>query len=682
MSYGAPEEKKAKLDLDMNKKKSVEPPKDDRNVAPVTKTETESAEMVEARQRAEIEKVFEIARAQAAAKALEPKSKAGLKTKSQIEKRKTDKEAFKAQQKKKEKQVPSKPIVDSSNVQPQSNKENENKKAMPTVPPAPPSKEKLCHDLERKNIPVNLKEIFAGDDEKNSILESLPSSLAVRRVKSSQTKVLLEAKQSLAEKQTQSATVKKPAQFEKESNDVQWAEAKRKAAMLGDIKKKEEFLKSRVADLRRKLQDQKKMKDPKENCNNTPIVLPDEIIATKVPKEKKKAQDDFKTMQKSETCVDPFEEAAKKAAKLEEIKQREQTLIQRLAMLTEKLNKKKRLAAAVEKSPEICIKEEVAEVKPDSLGGRDGLLGGQDSQEVDHVVEASNPKLTTVEEKMARLQLLKKLKEEKRKKALVEKRVMKEKKVMEEKKALEEEKRAIENKKTMEEKKASDEKKALEEKKSLEEKRALMEKKAMEEKKALEEEKAKEEKAKEEKKALEEEKRAIEEKRVVEEKRASEGKKSIEEKEKMALEEKKAFDEKKKALEEKKVMKETEKDINKAGEKIVSEEKIKREAERRLRNIQAKEAALQFKRDLDAKREIEKARLKEEEEEIKRKEINAAEMLDHMRWASFPIPSNFSASKSFLGSNFGLIDNLSYQDGRWRWLPRRRRSRGRRSGGT
>ena len=46
MSYGAPEEKKAKLDLDMNKKKSVEPPKDDRNVAPVTKTETESAEMV------------------------------------------------------------------------------------------------------------------------------------------------------------------------------------------------------------------------------------------------------------------------------------------------------------------------------------------------------------------------------------------------------------------------------------------------------------------------------------------------------------------------------------------------------------------------------------------------------------------------------------------------------------
>ena len=163
-------------------------------------------------------------------------------------------------------------------------------------------------------------------------------------------------------------------------------------------------------------------------------------------------------MQKSETCVDPFEEAAKKAAKLEEIKQREQTLIQRLAMLTEKLNKKKRLASAVEKSPEIfereiCIREEVAEVKPDSLGGRDGLLGGQDSQEVDHVVEASNPKLTTVEEKMARLQLLKKLKEEKRRKALVEKRVMKEKKaleekkVLEEKKALEEEKRAIENKK-------------------------------------------------------------------------------------------------------------------------------------------------------------------------------------------------------------------------------------------
>ena len=111
MSYGAPEEKKAKLDLDMNKKKSVEPPKDDRNVAPVTKTDTESAEMVEARQRAEIEKVFEIARAQAAAKALEPKNKAGLKAKSQIEKRKTDKEAFKAQQKKKQKQVPSKPII-------------------------------------------------------------------------------------------------------------------------------------------------------------------------------------------------------------------------------------------------------------------------------------------------------------------------------------------------------------------------------------------------------------------------------------------------------------------------------------------------------------------------------------------------------------------------------------------
>ena len=163
-------------------------------------------------------------------------------------------------------------------------------------------------------------------------------------------------------------------------------------------------------------------------------------------------------------------------------------------------------------------------------------------------------------------------------------------------------------------------------------------------------------------------------------------------KEKKVLEEKDVFEEmktlgEKKALEGKKVieemeLRETEKEFNTVGEKLVSEEKIKREAERRLRNIQAKEAALQFKRDLDAKREIEKARLKEEEEEIKRKEINAAEMLDHMRWASFPIPSYFNASKSFLGSNFGLIDNLFYQDGRWRWPPRRRRSRGRRSGGT
>ena len=95
----------------MNKTKSAEPSKDDRNVAQVTKKETESAEMAEARQRAEIEKVFESARAEAAAMALEPKSKVGLKTKSQIEKRKTDEEAFKAQQKKKQKQVPSKPII-------------------------------------------------------------------------------------------------------------------------------------------------------------------------------------------------------------------------------------------------------------------------------------------------------------------------------------------------------------------------------------------------------------------------------------------------------------------------------------------------------------------------------------------------------------------------------------------
>ena len=42
----------------MNKKKSAEPSKDDRNVAQVTKKETKSAEMVEARQRAEIEQVF------------------------------------------------------------------------------------------------------------------------------------------------------------------------------------------------------------------------------------------------------------------------------------------------------------------------------------------------------------------------------------------------------------------------------------------------------------------------------------------------------------------------------------------------------------------------------------------------------------------------------------------------
>ena len=114
------------------------------------------------------------------------------------------------------------------------------------------------------------------------------------------------------------------------------------------------------------------------------------------------------------------------------------------------------------------------------------------------------------------------------------------------------------------------------------------------------------------------------------------------------------------------------------------EEKIKKEAERRLRNIQAKEAALQFKRDLDAKREIEKARLKEEEEEIKRKEINTAEMLDHMRWASFSITSCCSGSIYFcilLSSKFLTLYHLNL-DERWRWLPRRRRSRGRRSGGT
>ena len=128
-------------------------------------------------------------------------------------------------------------------------------------------------------------------------------------------------------------------------------------------------------------------------------------------------------------------------------------------------------------------------------------------------------------------------------------------------------------------------------------------------------------------------------------------------KEKKVLEEKEVFEEmkalgEKKALEGKKVieemeLRETEKKFNTVGEKLVSEEKIKREAERRLRNIQAKEAALQFKRDLDAKREVEKARLKEEEEEIKRKEINTAEMLDHMRWASFSITSCCSGSIYF-----------------------------------
>merc|ERR1712055_552430 len=113
------------------------------------------------------------------------------------------------------------------------------------------AKEKLCPDPESKNIPANLKDILGGYDSKKSILESVPASLAIRRVKSSQPKVLLEAKQSLAEKQTQYATVKKAAQLEKDKNNVQWEEAKRKTAMLGDIKKKEEFLKSRVADLRR-----------------------------------------------------------------------------------------------------------------------------------------------------------------------------------------------------------------------------------------------------------------------------------------------------------------------------------------------------------------------------------------------------------------------------------------------
>ena len=109
----------------MNKKKSAEPSKYDRNIAQVTKKETESAEMVEAHQRAEIEKVFEIARAEALTKALEPKSKIGLKTKSQIEKRKADKEALKAQQKKKQQQVPSKPIIDSGIIGPEIKKKKQ-----------------------------------------------------------------------------------------------------------------------------------------------------------------------------------------------------------------------------------------------------------------------------------------------------------------------------------------------------------------------------------------------------------------------------------------------------------------------------------------------------------------------------------------------------------------------------
>ena len=115
VSYGAPamgsQPKRAKLDADLKRnekggkhvaakkpmvKPSTEPAKKKEDVSQqkLDLSESESVEMKKARQRAEIEKVFEIARAEADAK-----SKVGTKTKLHVEKRKEHQKASSLQQK-------------------------------------------------------------------------------------------------------------------------------------------------------------------------------------------------------------------------------------------------------------------------------------------------------------------------------------------------------------------------------------------------------------------------------------------------------------------------------------------------------------------------------------------------------------------------------------------------------
>ena len=116
VSYGAPamgsQPKRAKLDADLKRnekggkhvaakkpmiKPATEPVNKEKDVSQQQKpdlSESESDEMKKARQRAEIEKVFEIARAEADAK-----SKVGTKTKLHVEKRKEHQKASSLQQK-------------------------------------------------------------------------------------------------------------------------------------------------------------------------------------------------------------------------------------------------------------------------------------------------------------------------------------------------------------------------------------------------------------------------------------------------------------------------------------------------------------------------------------------------------------------------------------------------------
>merc|ERR1719341_2247698 len=134
--------------------------------------------------------------------------------------------------------------------------------------------------------------------------------------------------------------------------DVQWEDAKRKAGMLGDMRRKEDLLKTKLADLKRKVLDQKMLpKNEKIVFDNLgPIVMPEDIIVTKVPKASKKKNEN----DKYKISLDTFEEMSMKAQKLDAIKLREQTLIQKLAMLKEKQGKKVKVEPALlETRPEI-----------------------------------------------------------------------------------------------------------------------------------------------------------------------------------------------------------------------------------------------------------------------------------------------------------------------------------------
>merc|ERR1712129_650827 len=207
-------------------------------------------------------------------------------------------------------------------------------------------------------------------------------------------------------------TMKEPKIAPVQISDAGWETAKKKANMLSSMKKKEELLKQKLAELKTKV-DMKSTVSLKEETvqklktatvvNEVETSMPKDLVITRVLK---KAHTEIKSEVK-EVEHDPiYLEMVKKAEMLEEIKMKEQNLIEKLAVMKKK------------KAKNIEVKEESNDTSVTKINL---------TQEPSKEKAVTAPVLMTREQKLARIRELKE-----QQKQILEKHKLEEKRIKQE----------------------------------------------------------------------------------------------------------------------------------------------------------------------------------------------------------------------------------------------------------